>query len=452
MIFFCTECNLWIPHLNTSWVRSLTNSILIKRIVELINKHHLKTKDDLNESLKDNEIINFDQDKERRVSEYIQNLTYLGLLSKETEKFHLTSTGKKIAEIKQRQDWISWLTLILTHFSPSNKYTTPQYKDLRINYFLLVLELSNFIREKRLNFHWSLLGLCFTCRNKRDFDSLKKIINNNDSQDILCFYWKSSKEYRRVVLGVFKKWLEHSKLINSKGITEFGINIYNLYKDYVFIENSILMNHLYNENESYLEKEFEKISTILRDSTEEAKRITLSLLINKSSTLRTGAEWEEYVFNHLYQLGLNPKWYRGNFKIFKNIELSDDIKGSLTGGSNHNPDIIIEEPVILVDPKKDVNKEMHKVQAYDLYASTPGVEGSALICSKFLMQKKNSKMLRRLTRTKVIDKNALDLLVNNKNRLKIKDIISILSEKNNEGEYIDEEKLLDKIDYLIYYE
>ena len=61
-IFRCKQCSTWIPHLNTSWVRSVTNLLLIKRILEIIQEKNKGafSKDDLVFALVERKVIKVD--------------------------------------------------------------------------------------------------------------------------------------------------------------------------------------------------------------------------------------------------------------------------------------------------------------------------------------------------------------------------------------------------------
>ena len=458
--FYCgnKDCSAWLPHLNTSWIRSTTNLLLIKRILEVIENNNVATKDALCDTLVRLKIITLDPTRTdrnyftggplRRAAEYIQIFKYLGILSEEKKTFSLTSFGRLLSGIEKRGEFVSAFVLMLTHFNPSNHYTTKTYDELKLNYFLLILDFATFLKKENIEFDWRIAGLCYTCRNKVDYKNLKVIAKRYSPEEVKEIFWRDSKEYRRVVTGCFKMWLKQTNLIDEKGVTPFGNSIYELYKDYVFIENSEIMNSFYSDSEEYNVTEMKKISNLLDTSTEPVNKFKFTLNIKKKEFAKTGSGWEQYVFNHLQNLELNPKWYKDT-RNFAEIRLPNSILNSLPGGSKHNPDIIIEDPVLLIDPKKDVNIEMHKVAAYDKYANLPEVNAHALICTKEVMRKELSKRVSDYSRTSVIDKDALDLLVNNKNNLTSEQIFKIIG-VNNESVYINEVVLLDRIDALIH--
>ena len=467
-VFCCTKDNFWMPHLNTSWVRSVTNLLLIKRILEIINDNGKETftKDDLVNALVDRKIIKIDITRKedsgywsgspsRRASEYIQIFKYLGIIKPFSKReYAITDIGHKIIKAEKRVDFTSLCTLILSHFDPSNEYVEKRYSNLGANYLLLALDLINHLEKNSKEVSLEKIGLAFLCRNAGDYENAKRLATDYSTKELVQTFWGDSMELKRVVKGVFLRWLEQSKLIGVDRkprhfeikLTKFGKSILDKYSDKIYKNNdNLLFSSLLNKD--YVEKELESIKNILISSTEEKDRFKLILSIKRNVVQKTGGAWEQYVYNHLVNLGLDPNWYRDS-QDFANIQLPNSVINALSGGTRHNPDIILHNPLFLVDPKDDVNKEMYKVQAYDGYATNISVNGNALIVSKELMGEDQAKRLSDLKKTCVIDKEALDLLVNNKNYLNKDSILSMLGYGCVRGYYLNEELVLDKIDSL----
>lgn len=471
-IFRCKKCNTWIPHLNTSWVRSVTNLLLVKRILEIISEKKEETfsKEDLVKVLVERKVIKVDMTRandprywsgspNRRASEYIQIFKYLGIIRPAGNKnFSITKIGKKILETEKRIDFTNLCTLFITHFDPSNKFVEKRYKNLKANYLLLALDLINELKKQSKEIGIEHVGLAFLCGNKEDYESAKGLASNYSAKELQQTFWGNSKELNRVVKGVFVRWLEQSRLIEIDRnprhfkikLTNFGEKILDRYSSNLFKTDEISLFELMSDEKDdiYVNKEIISISDLLISTTEEKDRFKLTLNIRRNVTQKTGGAWETYVFNHLSNLDLDPKWYKQT-QDFVNIKLSNSVLNALTGGTQHNPDIILYNPLFLVDPKDDVNKEMYKVQAYDGYATHEGVNGNALIVSKELMGKEQAERLSDLKRTNVIDKEALDLLVNNKTYLDRDSIFKILGYECKFGQYISEEVVLDRIDSLV---
>lgn len=470
-IFYCIKCNTWIPHLNTSWVRSATNLFLIKRILEVVAEKTTAPflRKDLLNALIERKIIKIDKTREkdkkywagspaRRASEYIQIFKYLGIIEPYSDnKFSITEIGKEIINCDKRIDFIDLFVLVLTHFDPSNKYVEKRYSNIRCNYFLLALDLIDQLEKNSLKASVEHVGLAFLCRDENDYLNAKKIGLKYSKKELIETIWGDSRELSRVIKSVFLRWLEQSKLVyidrdprNFKiKITKFGKKILEKYKNNKFKvkESSLFKKALLGEISDYIKKETKNISEILISSTKTEDRFKLTLGIKKTITQRFGGAWEQYVFNHLLNLGLEPRWYKET-QDFANIKLPNSVINALTGGTRYNPDIIFYKPLFLIDPKDDANKEMYKVQAYDGYATHSQVNANALIVSKELMGKDQAERMADLKRTFVIDKEALDLLVNNKSYLNRDLIVKILGYGCSFGEYLNEEVILEKIDTL----
>lgn len=477
-IFYCsnTECNTWLPHLNTSWVRSATNLLLVKRILEIINEKNRETfsKNDLLDALLARKVIKVNLTRvddpvywqgspTRRASEYLQIFKYLGIVKPSTSgKFSISELGKRILMAETRKDFTGLFTLVISHFDPSNEYVDSGYKELGANYFLLALDLIDSMAKISKDASIEHVGLAFLCRNREDYTNAKKMATECSSDELVQLIWGDSKELGRVVKGVFLRWLEQSKLIGiirtpghfKISLTEFGKKILDRYLDKIFKEDLTLgeislFEKISDEtNDEYVDKELNDINSLLVFSTEKEERYKLALNIKRSVVYRTGGQWEQYVFNHLFNLGLDPKWYRIT-QDFVNVRLPNSALNALRGGTRHNPDIVFYEPLFLVDPKGDAGLEMYKIQAYDAYATHEEVNGNALIVSKALMGQEQAERLKDLDKTNVIDKEALDLLVNNKSYLTKNSILKILGYGCEHGQYINEEVVLDKIDSLV---
>jgi hypothetical protein len=157
-----------------------------------------------------------------------------------------------------------------------------------------------------------------------------------------------------------------------------------------------------------------------------------------------GGEWEGEVLKLLNSIGYTAEKYSDK-RIFSEIKLPEQALNSLPGGSLHNPDIIVKEPLLLVDAKKDANKEMHKIQAYDIYALHPKVDGNALIATETIMQKRLAERISHLKRTSVIDRYALETIAKNPKLFKINAVSRIFGVERKNGGYVSEDLLFDNL-------
>lgn len=88
---------------------------------------------------------------------------------------------------------------------------------------------------------------------------------------------------------------------------------------------------------------------------------------------------------------------------------------------------------------------MHKIQAYDIYALHPEVNGNALIATETVMRSNLAERLVRLKRTSVIDRYALETIVANPKLFKIKAISKLFGVDEVKGNYLSEDLIFDYI-------
>jgi hypothetical protein len=240
-----------------------------------------------------------------------------------------------------------------------------------------------------------------------------------------------------VVKGVFVRWLNQSKLINITNkertifleLTEFGKEIFNKYK----------VKYLTEKETGGILTPYEIRDILEKNIEQQYLRLKISSEVNN----RAGAVWENIVKENLNKIGLDVKWYKETTD-FVNIELPPKIMASLTGGTRHNPDLILHNPLWLIDPKKDVNMEMHKVMAYDEYAEI--VDGLSIIVTQKMMRTDKAKMMKDLDLKKVLvlDGYALQVLSDNTKFFTKDKVISIIDDCKNNIHYINEEVLFEK--------
>ncbi|MBU4348658.1 hypothetical protein KJ671_04125, partial [Patescibacteria group bacterium] len=291
------------------------------------------------------------------------------------------------------------------------------------------------------------LALAIMSKNEGgEYNKALKVSLEYDHKKIKQIWFSRGQEFNRVIKGVFVRWLNQTKMIsieNKEGttfvyLTDFGKNIFEKYREkYLPISISGISPV---ELATRTTTSFADIKFVLEGSLDKQY---LRLSVSSETNNRSGAVWETIVKDNLNKLNLDVKWYKESLD-FANIKLPDEIIISLTGGTRHNPDLIMHNPLWLIDPKKDVNAEMHKVIAYDKYGTI--VNGLSIIVTQKIMRSDKVVIMESLglKNVLVLDGYALQVLSDNPSYFTKEKVISIINlspEKNIH--YLNEELIFD---------
>jgi len=505
----CNSCGAWLPNFPTSWVRSVTNIYTLRKIAEMVGEcsNGICSDDALAKILAAEKLVTVDPIKlekdgvsywtggpRRRASEYTANLRFLGLASKSNTFTRLNYSGIKFSEVKTKLEFNATCARIFFRLRITNKYDIRgSYSEYKIRPIFLMLKIIKDLADVGKEAYLENMALAVMSRDEKvDYKRALNYSIEYDRSFLYKTFFSEGKEYRRVVQGVFSHWMEQIGLIERENIgntikikiTEVGKKILNFYEtmhssfeynkdealvklmeyddgvlpfdvEYDFSDSDIkylneklgdrskLLKNIMNRS---IDEELKALEDIISIHSTAYEKKVLSLKVSSAkNAFKSGQEWEEEVYRSLEELNLSPKWYKKE-KTFAHIVLSDEILNSLTGGTGHNPDIILFEPIILVDPKKDVNIEMYKVSAYDKYATDINVDANALIVSSVLMKPKLAERLKKLKRTSVIDKFALDVVVNNKDFFHPNLVRKLFGVNRSNGEYVSEEFVFDFVE------
>jgi hypothetical protein len=448
----CSKCKMYLPSFPTSWVRSATNIYLLRKVLEFIHKNlnGICNTENLTRLLIDNYIISVDLTRinepvywrggpRRRAAEYISNLQYLNFLKKNDGNFEITESGKSFILAEDVSDYLSVLSKAFLELKIANEYDKNGFYSEYNNHILfqslrIIDDLSN------KNIIATIENIALAIMSKDEDGAYDKALETSlkySHKEINKYYFSRGKEFNRVVKGVFVRWLNQSKLINITNkertifleLTEFGKEIFNKYK----------VKYLTEKETGGILTPYEIRDILEKNIEQQYLRLKISSEVNN----RAGAVWENIVKENLNKIGLDVKWYKETTD-FVNIELPPKIMASLTGGTRHNPDLILHNPLWLIDPKKDVNMEMHKVMAYDEYAEI--VDGLSIIVTQKMMRTDKAKMMKDLDLKKVLvlDGYALQVLSDNTKFFTKDKVISIIDDCKNNIHYINEEVLFEK--------
>ena len=443
----CPNCDLYLPSFPTSWIRSATNFFLLRRVLEIISidLNGRFNKDSLTNILIDNNVISVDKTRLddpvyfrggpiRRAEEYRVNLLFLGFVIKSGNDYIISIAGNELISSKTYDNYLSVLTKAFMELKIGNEHDTRKtYSAYDNRIFLSSLRIINDLENEKINAYSQNIALAIMAKNESaQYQEALKISTTYDINSINEMWFSKGKEFNRVVNGVIIRWLSEARLINiSKvhnlnrlSLTDYGRKILNEYsgvqitEDYQIIKDKILA--LLN---SSIDKQY------------------LRLNLGSEANNRTGANWETIVKKHFESLNFPIQWYRET-QDFINIVLPSSVISSLTGGTKFNPDLIVKDPLWLIDPKKDVNMEMHKVIAYDQYANI--VKGLSIIVSQKIMKNEKISIMRdqQLKNVIVIDGFALQVISDNKDYFDKQKITNIIdSTRSREYYYLDESKL-----------
>ena len=445
----CPNCGLFLPSFPTSWVRSATNIFLLRKVLEYISLELGGRCDNesLSKLLTSNYLISFDVNRKddkkywrggpsRRAAEYLSNLQYLGFVIKKNKIFELTKEGYKLVIAKDYSEYITAFSDAFMNLRIGNEFDVDGFYSSYNNHLLfqclrIIDDLEKIGRKATIEN----LALAIMCKDEGiEYNKALNTSIKYTHKQIKESWFSRGKEFNRVVKGVFVRWLNQTKMIEIDekegtifvSLTRFGKNLFEKYKE------KYLMFAVITTPES--------IKSILETSLDKQYlRLTVSSEINN----RAGAVWENVVKENLNKLNLEVDWYKKSLD-FISIELPTDVMVSLTGGTRHNPDLILKNPLWLIDPKKDVNAEMHKVFAYDKYGSIVG--GLSIIVTQKIMRPEKVTMMRneKLKNVLVLDGYALQVLSDNKNYFTRDKVISLITDSRNKGAYyLDEESIFD---------
>ena len=372
---------------------------------------------------------------QRRTVEYLTNLQYLGFVIKNQKKYNATSKGVKLAQTDRYSKYIFLFAESFMKLKIGNEFDTRKfYSDYDNHILFSSLRMIHDLNFSGNNCYAENIALAVCAKNeKNEYQKALFTSKKFDYRKIQKIWFKKGGEFKRVIQGVFIRWLIQTKLIKTQKstknnffhLTDFGYEIFKKYsKRYTEFNRS---NNYSNVNKviySYIESQYSKLH------------------ISSQLTDRTGFDWEENVKKSLEKIGFKVEWYKTN-KYFADLTLPDKALLSLPGGSQHNPDLIIKTPLWLVDPKKDVNNEMHKVLGYEVYAKF--VNGLAVIVSQKMLKPGKIKLLRSLKNVIIIDGYALETLSKNSSYFKEKHLETLVLKSNQETKYINEEYVFDNL-------
>lgn len=453
----CPKCKTFLPSFPTSWVRSATNIFLLRKVLEYIffDLQWVCSVKNLTDLLTQNYIISFDHQREnddkyrrwwpmRRASEYLSNLQYLWLILRHEDwKFYITKRWNDLVLAKNYSDYIYLRIRSFMELKIGNQFDTKWFYSSYNNHLLYSsIKIIRDLKNRWINPTMENIALGVMCKNesseynKAMFTSLKY-----SHKDIRQYWFWNSQEFKRVIRGVFIRRLTQVKLIT---ITEK--------ENTIFVELTELWNKIINKYEKiyssgedfeqFTDKLIELKTTIENNIDEKYLRLNLS----SESNNRSWAQWETIVKNNFNKMGLEVERYKKTLD-FSNIQLPDDVLISLTWWTRHNPDLILKKPLWLIDPKKDVNMEMHKVYAYDKYWEI--VDWLSIIVTQKMMREEKVKMMKNLDLKNVfvLDWYALQVLSDNPDYFTRDRVVSILNNCKNNIYYLTEEEIFDKYVY-----
>lgn len=442
----CPNCKLYLPSFPTSWARSATNIFLLRKVLEYISLelNGECNVESLSKLLTENYIISFDSTRKedvkywrggpmRRAAEYLSNLQYLGFIVKNKKIFKLTDKGNSLVLAKDYSEYLTSFSDAFMGLKIGNEFDTKGFYSAYNNHILF--QCLRIIDDLHKNEKTATIeNLALAIMSKDEGVEYKKALDVSlhfEHKKIKELWFSRGKEFDRVIKGVFVRWLNQTKMINLENkegttfvsLTKFGKNIFEKYKQIYLLDSITILENIKSILEASLDKQY------------------LRLSISSETTNRSGAVWETIVKENLNKLDLEVDWYKKSLD-FVNIELPTEVIISLTGGTRHNPDLIMHNPLWLIDPKKDVNAEMHKVFAYDKYGDIVG--GLSLIVTQKIMRSDKVDMMKnlRLKNVLVLDGYALQVLSDNKNYFTKEKVISIISKSSKDCFYYLNEELI----------
>lgn len=450
----CPKCKTFLPSFPTSWVRSATNIFLLRKVLEYIffDLQWVCSVGNLTDLLTQNYIISFDHQREsddkyrrwwpmRRASEYLSNLQYLWLiLKREDWKFYITKRWKDLVLAKNYSDYIYLWIRSFMELKIGNQFDTKWFYSSYNNHLLYSsIRIVRDLKNRWINPTMENIALAVMCKNESS--EYGKAISTSleySHKDIRQYWFWNSQEFKRVIRGVFIRRLTQVKLI---AITEK--------ENTIFVELTNLWDKIVNKYEKiyssdedfeqFTDKLIELKTTIESNIDEKYLRLNLS----SESNNRSWADWETIVKNNFNKIGLEVDRYKKTLD-FSNIQLPDEVLISLTWWTRYNPDLILKKPLWLIDPKKDVNMEMHKVYAYDKYWEI--VDWLSIIVTQKMMREEKVKMMKNLNLKNVfvLDWYALQVLSDNPNYFTKAKVVSILNNCKSNIYYLTEEEIFDK--------
>lgn len=449
----CPNCKSFLPSFPTSWVRSATNIFLLRKVLEYVFFYlgwHCSPWS-LTDLLTLNYIISFDPQRKdnqkywrwwpmRRASEYLSNLQFLGFIIKRDDwNFYITSQWKELVLAKDYKDYISLRIKSFMELKIWNQYDLKWFYSAYNNHLLYsAIKIIKDLNERWVTATIENMALAIMCKNetteyKKALDVSLKFWHKYIRQ----FRFWDTQEFKRVVRWVFVRWLSQVKLLDIE-----------VKESTIFLKLTSLWNEIINKYEKIYKADLEKqtdtdtneIKNIISNNIEEKY---LKINISSEYNNRTWADREATVKDNFNKIWINVDWYKKSLD-FANIQLPDDVLISLTWWTRYNPDLILKNPLWLIDPKKDVNAEMHKVYAYDKYWAI--VNWLSIIVTQKIMKEEKVKMMKNLSLKNVfvLDWYALQVLSDNPDYFSKEKVISILNNCKNNIYYLNEEELFNK--------
>ncbi len=445
----CPKCGLFLPSFPTSWARSATNIFLLRKILEYIyidldSKCDVSTLSDI---LTQNYIITYDPNRRddrkywrggpmRRASEYLSNLQYLWFVFKIDSKYNLTSDGVALILAKDYSQYIRYFANAFMNLKVGNEFDLSGFYSAYNNHILFQsLRIINDLEERNIHPTIENMALAIMCKDEnKEYQKALDTSTKYHYREIKKIWFSRWTEFNRTIKGVFIRWLNQTKIIDIEQrddtvflhLTDFGKEVFMKYKEIYML--------------CYEKSQTKRIEDIVESTIDKRYlRLTISNEINN----RAGVLWENIVKDNFNKININVDWYKKTQNFIK-IELPAEVLMSLTGWTRHNPDLILQNPLWLIDPKKDVNAEMHKVCAYDKYGGI--VNGYCVIVTQKIMRDEKVKMMEslKLKNVLVIDGYALQVLSDNIDYFNREKVISIINDCKNNIHYLNEEMIFDK--------
>lgn len=449
----CPSCKVFLPSFPTSWARSATNIFLLRKVLEhiYIDLNTKCTVLELTELLTKNYIISYNHTRGRndliywrggpmrRASEYLSNLQYLGFIKKWLEKeFYLTENGINLANAENYSDYIKLFADAFMKLKITNEFDVRRTYSNYDNHILFQsIRIINDLNELKIQPTLEHIALAIMSKNEDlEYKKALETCIKYSSKEIKEKWFGRWQEFNRVIKWVFVRWLNQTKIIDIElkngtifiSLTKFWKDIYNKYKNIYLLK--------------YSEETTKSLNEIIDESIDKKYlRLSISSEINN----RAWALWENIVKENFNKIDIELDWYKKSLD-FVNITLPTEVLISLTWWTRHNPDLILKKPLWLVDPKKDVNIEMHKVFAYDKYWEI--VNWFSIIVTQKIMRDEKIDMMRKawLRNTLILDWYALQVLSDNKEYFDKEKVIKIFADCKWIVHYLNEEKLFD--DYI----
>lgn len=508
----CPNCNnSWLPDFPTSWCRSLTN---LNKVYEVINDMYNNANCVISAYTLLNiqrshfgVIFNNDRAKKRgyqeyiagaprrRMSEYITQLKYMGILtlndSDGLPTIELSPLGEELATNKNPFNNLIYYIIAYSNIKINNGHCKPSnrscYKYFKIRFMENILSSINFIKNTTgcASSKYQIAVSCL-CRNNAEFNTYAlKYLNQYSSSTLKQLFFVHENELNRAIVSTFLNifvslnlldkdsdnlynitplgesvlnflnhrpaiWYEDIEVfanknnttcedifaklmlwrliknnllnestlrnisydelnslacsITNKNLTEFDDIHLNLFFDEPVHKNLDITNSIISLMRNYLDSSeitfddlcaisklltmswFNSLQKIAKPYEEvSVKSIIRSAEKSFKASLQSGKLWHNKSRKLLNKSGLYTIDYKDN-PCFSNLDIPK-LKLMLPGGTNYNPDMLIEESLIgetkhiLVDAKDShsIAAEVPKLMGYNLYSKNPNVNSFTII-------------------------------------------------------------------------